>query len=108
MRAGLDRRVLGRQAERVPSERMKHVVAAQPHHAGADVADDVVADVSHVRVPRRVGEHLQAVELRSRPVDVDLERPFGVPLVLPFLVQVLRLVLGHERLYAIVLIRAQS
>ena len=74
MRAGLDRGVLGRQAERVPAERMQHVVAAHPLGARHHVADDVVADVADVRVPRRVGEHLEAVVLRPRRIDVDLER----------------------------------
>ena len=64
MRAVLDRGVLGRQAERVPAERMQDVEAAHALHARDDVADHVVADVADVRVPRRVGEHLEAVELR--------------------------------------------
>ena len=66
VRAGLDRGVLGRQAERVPAERVQHVEAAHPLHARHHVADDVVADVSDVRVSGRVREHLQAVELRPR------------------------------------------
>ena len=60
----LDRGVLGRQAERVPAERMQHVEAAHPLRARDDVADHVVADVPDVRVPGRVREHLEAVELR--------------------------------------------
>ena len=74
VRAGLDRGVLRRQAERVPAERMQHVEAAHPLRARHHVADDVVADVADVRVARRVGEHLQAVELRPRRVGLDLER----------------------------------
>jgi hypothetical protein len=51
MDAVLDRGVLRRQAERVPSERMQHVVAAHALRARHHVADDVVADVADVRVP---------------------------------------------------------
>ena len=68
--AVLDRRVLGRQAEGVPAERMQHVVAAHPLGARHHVADDVVADVADVRVPGRVREHLEAVVLGLRASSV--------------------------------------
>src|SRR5262249_31709903 len=61
------------------------------HH----VADDVVAHVAHVRVPGRIGEHLQRVELAARRIDVDLERLRGGPLLLPLRIQLLRFVVGH-------------
>jgi len=95
MRAGLDRRVLRRQPEGVPPERMQHVVAAHPLHPRHDVADDVVADVAHVRVPGGIREHLERVELRARRVHFDLERVRRGPFVLPFLVERLGLVVGH-------------
>ena len=57
---------------------MQHVVAAHPLRARHDVADDVVADVADVRVPGRVREHLQAVELRPRRIDLHLERRLDV------------------------------
>ena len=74
MRAVLDRGVLGRQAERVPAERMQHVEAAHPLHARDDVANHVVADVPDVGVPRGVGEHLEAVVLRPGGVLGHFER----------------------------------
>ena len=89
MRAGLDRRVLGRQAERVPPERVQHVEAAHALHARHHVADDVVADVPDVRVPGRVREHLEAVELRPLRVGLDLEGARRGPLLLPLLVELL-------------------
>ena len=92
MNAALDGGVLGRQAERVPAERMQHVVAAQPLRARHDVADDVVADVPDMRVTRRVREHLEAVVLRARRIFSDLERARARPAVLPFLVECLRFV----------------
>ena len=49
--AGLDRGVLRRQTEGVPTERMQHVEAAHPLGPRHDVADDVIADVTDVRVP---------------------------------------------------------
>ena len=96
MGAVLDRGVLGRQAEGVPAERMQHVEAAHPLHARDDVADHVVADVADVRVPRRVGEHLEAVELRLGRVLGDLEGRARPPAVLPLLLDCLGLVVGHD------------
>ena len=87
MNAALDGGVFSRQPECVPAERMQHVVAAQPLRARHDVADDVVADVSDVRMARRVREHLEAVVLRARRVFSDLERARARPAVLPFLVE---------------------
>jgi hypothetical protein len=51
MDAVLDGRVLGRQAERIPPERVQHVEALQPLQPRDHVADDVVAHVPDVRVP---------------------------------------------------------
>ena len=96
VRAGLDRGVLGRQAERVPPERVQHVEAAHPLGARHHVADDVVADVADVRVAGRVREHFEAVVLRARRIDVDLERPGRGPVRLPLLVELLGFVVGHE------------
>ncbi len=94
--AALDGGVLGRQAERVPAERMQHVVAAHALGARHHVADDVVAHVAHVRVPRRIGEHLEAVELRTRRIDGHLERAVVLPAGLPLRVEFLRVIVGHE------------
>ncbi len=96
MSPALDGRVLRGQTERVPAERMQHVEAAQPFHARANVADDVVADVANVGVPRRVREHDEAVELLARQVLIDLERAGLRPRGLPFLVQLLRLIFGRH------------
>src|SRR4029453_17858471 len=96
MRACLDRGVLGGQTEPVPSKRVKYVEAAHPLHAGDDVADHVVADVADVSVPRRVGEHLQAVELRPGEVFSGLESPLAPPAVLPLLLDDLGLVISHD------------
>ena len=96
MDAVLDRGVLGGQAEGIPAERVQHVVAAHPLHARHHVADDVVADVADVRVPGRIREHLEAVELRPRRIDVHLERAGRGPALLPLLVEFLRLVVGHR------------
>ena len=47
----LDGRVLCGEPERIPTEWMEHVVPAHPLGARHHVADDVVADVAHVRMP---------------------------------------------------------
>ena len=74
---------------------MQHVVAAHPLHARHHVADDVVADVADVRVPGRVREHLEAVELRARRVGGHLERARRGPALLPLPVEFLRTIVGH-------------
>ena len=55
------RRVLGRQAERVPAHRMQHVEALRPLVARDHVAERVVAHVAHVDPAGRIGEHLEHV-----------------------------------------------
>ena len=95
MDAVLDGGVLRRQAEGIPAERMQHVAAAHPLGARHHVADDVVADVPHVRVARRVSKHLERVELALRRIDLHLKRLRGGPGLLPFLVELLGLVVGH-------------
>ncbi len=96
----LDRGVLGRKAEGVPAERMQHVEAAHPLHAGEHVADHVVAEVPHVRVPRRVREHLQTVELRPGVVLRHFEGTLAPPAFLPLPFDCLGFVIGHAtRLY---------
>ena len=92
----LDSGVFRRQTEGIPPERMQNVEAAQPLGTRHDVADDVITDVTDVRVAGWIREHLQAVVFRPRIVLADLECPRVGPVALPFLVQVLRFVLGHD------------
>jgi hypothetical protein len=96
MRAVLDRRVLGRQAERIPPERVQHVEPAHPLQPRNDVADRVVADVSHVRVSGRIREHLEAVILRLGRILGDFEGARRLPAFAPLLLDCLGLVLRHD------------
>ena len=64
MDAALARRVLRRQAERVPAHRMHHREAARPLVARHHVAQRVVAHVAHVDLPAGIREHLQHVVFR--------------------------------------------
>ena len=50
MNAVLDRGVLGRQAESIPPKRVQYVEALQALQPRDDVADNVVANVTDVRV----------------------------------------------------------
>ena len=56
-------RVFGRQAERIPTHRMEHVIAAHPHIASEGVANGVVAHVTHVQHAAGIGQHLKHVVL---------------------------------------------
>ena len=75
MLAPPDRRVLGRQAERVPADGVQHVVPAAHPVPGHDVPDGVRLGVPHVQVTARVREHVEHVLLRPvtppRPVEVE-------------------------------------
>ena len=59
--------------------------AEHPLRPRADVADHVVPHVADVRVARRIGEHLEAVELRLRGIFGDFERAGLRPPFLPLL-----------------------
>ena len=97
--AVLDGRVLGRHAERVPAERMQHVVPLHPPGPGDHVADHVVADVTDVRVAGRVGEHHEAVELGAVGILGHLERAGGPPPLLPLPLDSLGIVVAHGRIH---------
>ncbi len=79
-----DRRVLGREPERIEPDRQEHVLAMHPVEPGEGVGrrDDVpVADVD---VARRIRVHRQQVELPTgRVVEVGSVHPELVPLLLP-------------------------
>ncbi len=96
MRPVLDGGVLGRQAKGVPPERVEDVEPAHAFHTRDDVADHVIADVPDVRVPRRIGKHLEAVEFRLRRILRYLERSSGRPAFLPLALDGLGLVIGHD------------
>ena len=62
--ASRDGCILGRQAERVPADRMQHVEPAHPLVARDDVAPGEGLQVSHVEVSGGVRKHVEAVVLR--------------------------------------------
>ncbi len=87
IQVALDGGVLGRKAEGVPPDGVKHVIAAVAPVAGNDVAERIRFRVPHVQVPRGVGEHVEHV--LARPVisgAIGTERfaliPDGKPLFL--------------------------
>ena len=81
--------VLGRQAEGVPAHRVQHVVTGHPLVAADHVAGNVVVQMADGEaVARRIGEHLEHVELwpfaiLAREVEVGAV-PFGLPVRLDF------------------------
>ena len=72
MLAGLDRVVLGREAERVVAHRMDDPKAVAPLVVGDCVAYRVDLEVADVRLAGGVGQHLEHVGLRLRPVEAGL------------------------------------
>ena len=89
-----DRRVLRGQAERVPADRVQHVLAAQEPVPGHRVADGVRLGVPHVQVARRVREHVDQVEPLARVgrVVAGAERLDRRPVRLPLVLNVARVV----------------
>ena len=82
----LHRRVLGREAECIPSYELEDIAPAHAVIPADHVADGASADVPHVRLPARIRKHRQAVELVAREFLPDLKRAVLVPesLRLPF------------------------
>ena len=79
-----DRRVLGRQAERVPAHRMQHVEPLRPAIARDQVAHRVVAHMADMELAGRVGKHLEDVVFWPAGLGLDLEEPPLAPAALPF------------------------
>ena len=90
-----DSRVLGRKAERVPAHGMKHVEALHTAIARNDVADGVVADMTHVDVARRVREHLEDVLFRTVVALTHLVDARLFPRLLPTRLDLVRIVSFH-------------
>ena len=84
MGAGLDRVLLGGQAEGVPTHRVKDVEPTHPLVAGHDVGRGIALGVADVEsVPGWVGEHVEHVVLGLRRVDFGAERLVFQPEILP-------------------------
>ncbi len=83
--AALARRVLRRQAERVPAHRMQHGIAPRALVARHHIAQRVIADVTHVDLAAGIREHLQHVIFRLAVGGHvgDAERPALLPDPLP-------------------------
>ncbi len=83
MGIALDRRVLRRQTEGVPADRVQDVVALQPPVAGDHIAHHERFGVAHVQVARRVREHVQHVAALAAAVVGRDEGLVGLPEGLP-------------------------
>ena len=79
----LDRCVLGREAEGVPSHRVEDAKALHPLVPGKRIADRVVADVAHVQHAGRVRKHLEDVVLGLSGVRRGPEDTLVGPVLLP-------------------------
>ncbi len=96
--AGLDGRVLRRQAEGVEPHRAEDGVAVHRPVADDEVAEGVVPHVALVGRPAGVGVHAEGVEGRARVVGLDLVGALVPPPGLPLLLYLLDVVgLGHAR-----------
>jgi len=86
--ASLNCRILGRQAEGVPAHGQKHVLALQGPVPGDHIGDGVDAQMAHVQLARRVGEHGQDVSLLRRVAGTVAGNMTGrAQLSSPFLVE---------------------
>ncbi len=86
VRIGLDRVLLGGQAEGVPAHRVQHVEPAHSLVAAQDVGGRVALGMADVQArPAGIGKHVEDVELGPGRIEIDrAERlvpfPFGLPL----------------------------
>ncbi|MPN18402.1 hypothetical protein SDC9_165762 [bioreactor metagenome] len=83
----LDRRVLGGQAERVPADRMQHLVALHAPQPRQHIAHRVRLGVSHVKITGGVGEHVEHIPSRLVSVVVGNECLVLFPESLPLLLR---------------------
>ena len=84
VRAGLDRVLLGRQAERVPAHRMQDVEAAHPLVAGQNVRRGIAFRMPYVQPGRTgVGKHVEDVVFGLGAVDLGPESLVLQPVPLP-------------------------
>src|SRR6202790_327996 len=88
--------VFGGQAEGVPAHGMEDVEAAHALDAGDDVADGVVAHVSHVHGAGRVRQHFEDVVFRLGGIGFGFEDAGFGPALLPFGFDSLRVVAGRR------------
>src|SRR5439155_350081 len=95
--AALNRRILRRQPEGVPAERIEHVETTHHLVASEGIADDVVAEVPHVQRPRGVRKHHEVVELRLVAVFPRPEEAGLLPGVAPLWLDGLRVVSSVRR-----------
>src|SRR5262249_39466476 len=101
MLPGLDRVLLGRQAERVPAHRVQHVVAAHAPGARHDIGGGIPLGMTDVQTDAgRVGEHVEDVALGPAALACGAERPVLVPVALPAGLD-LEVVVGHVLLYPV-------
>ena len=94
------RRILGRHAERVPAHRMQDIEAARAFVARHDIAHRVIADMSHMDPPRRIGKHLKHIIFRpacgiGRVLLAGQKCIRGVPFRLPFRFNLFGVIAGH-------------
>ena len=98
MLARLDGILLGRQTVGVVAHGVQHVEAVEPLETAVDVGGYVSERMTHVQPrTRRVGEHVEHVELGARRVDLHLIYFVLYPIFFPSAFDVLEVVfLGHD------------
>ena len=81
----LDSCVFCRHTESIIAHRMQDVITVHAAITGNDVTNRVIADMSHVQIPRRIREHFQYVIRRLAVVFAAAVAFTFFPYVLPFL-----------------------
>ncbi len=81
--------VFRRHAEGVPTHGMEDVETLHPLVAGDDVPDGIVADMTDMNLPGRVGEHFQEIILFLAGIFLCRKGLLLFPVTLPFLFNLL-------------------
>jgi hypothetical protein len=82
----LDGRIFRGKPEGVPSDGMKHIFPIHPLEARDNIANRIVPDMAHVKVPGRIRKHLQTIIARPGILVLSGKTfpliPFRLPLFL--------------------------
>ncbi len=76
--------ILGRHAKGVPAHGVKHIKTLQAFEARHNIADSVIAHMTHMNTTRRIRKHFQQVKVGLITVIIGFEALVIGPVSLPF------------------------
>ncbi len=99
--AVLDCRILRREAERIVTHGVQHIVAVHGLEPCHNIAYGIVAHMTHVQIARRIGEHLKRIVFRLGAVLGHFESAVLLPFFLPFLFYLCKIIIHAKSLQSV-------